>query len=66
MKTREETARFIERQMHWSHKCKFEKGSRAHYGWQELKELMDFIYGGEPNDAEALKPIAGNVTPNVK
>lgn len=48
MKSREETARFIESQMAFDHHCRRDKKDRVHYGWQELRELMDFIYGGEP------------------
>jgi hypothetical protein len=33
-----------------------EKGEKHHYGRQELRELMDFIYKGEPvNDDERIK-----------
>lgn len=50
MKTREEVARFVERQfgLFGPYSCKFEKGYQWHYGKQEARELMDFIYGGEP------------------
>lgn len=31
------------------------KGSQLHYGRQELRELLDFIYGGPPeNDDERV------------
>lgn len=65
MKTREQAARFIELQMHWSHKCKLEKGSKTHYGWQELRELMDFIYEASPRENELLREIPSNKTPNA-
>ena len=53
MKTRRETARFIENQLitERHYECKREKKTRHHYGWQELRELMDFIYEGEPKGA---------------
>ena len=54
MKTRKEVARFIETQMGPYYKCRFEKGKAHHYGWQELRELMDFIYESEPLDDEKL------------
>jgi hypothetical protein len=57
IKSRREAARFIEKQLHHGHECKLEKGSQHHYGKQELRELMDFIYGGEPTDEEKIKPV---------
>ncbi len=50
MKTREEVARFVEQQFdaRSGYSCKLEKGYCHHYGRQEVRELMDFIYGGEP------------------
>ena len=62
MKTREEVARFVERQLDDDEPHQ-PKGSaqmvkfgteRHHYGAQELRALMDFIYGGEPSDAERI------------
>ena len=54
MKTREEAARFIEKQLALTHNCTREKGSKGHYGMQELRELMDFIYEGLPTEAQKL------------
>ena len=50
MKSREETARFIEHQFDnfGSYECKLPKERAWHYGKQEVRELMDFIYGGPP------------------
>ncbi|MFT6550491.1 MAG: hypothetical protein ACJA1I_000519 [Zhongshania marina] len=48
MKSRSEAARFIEAQLTAGEPCKLEKADKAHYGVQNLRELMDFIYGGEP------------------
>ena len=50
MKNREEVARFIEKQFDYNsdYKCEREKGDCSHYGWQELRDLMDFIYECEP------------------
>lgn len=54
LKTREEVARFVEHQFddYGSYGCKLNKARRHHYGKQEVRELMDFIYGGEPLSAE--------------
>ena len=51
--SREEAARFIEYQFDESrnYHCRRPKG-HVHYGLQELRELMDFIYGGEPKTEE--------------
>ena len=51
--SREDAARFIELQLDWKTKAS-KDGPRAHYGAQELRELLDHIYGGEPK-AEAEK-----------
>ena len=57
MKTREEVARFIEQQFHWSYECRRRKTAN-HYGRQEARELMDFIYGEEPqNEKQKIKPL---------
>jgi hypothetical protein len=54
LKTREEVARFVERQL-GIETCGREKGDKYHYGLQELRELMDFVYGGPPeNEGQAL------------
>ena len=56
MKQREEVARFIEKQMRDpSYRCALPKPNTHHYGLQELRELMDFIYGGEPKEAERIR-----------
>lgn len=56
MKPREEVARFIEKQFHDpAYQCSREKNYAHHYGLQELRELMDFIYGGEPTEAERIR-----------
>lgn len=55
MKDREFAARFIELQM-TSSVCKREKGGKHHYGLQDLRDLLDFIYEGPPDtDVEALR-----------
>lgn len=58
MKTREEVVRFISRQFDRAKSNRPEKGAFEykgrlvggawHYGVLELRELMDFIYEGEP------------------
>ena len=54
IKSRENTARFIEHQMN----CSLEnsnKHGRVHYGYQEARDLMDFIYGEKPtNDKQNI------------
>jgi hypothetical protein len=55
MKPREEVARFIEKQMEGRYVCSRDKGFAHHYGLQELRELMDFIYGGEPTESERIR-----------
>jgi hypothetical protein len=57
MKTREEIARFVEKQFLWSHNCSLSK-TAIHYGRQEVRELMDFIYGEEPqNEEQKIKTV---------
>ena len=55
MKTRSEVVQFIQNQMLESEtQCTRDK-SGWHYGRQELRELLDFIYEGEPlNESEQL------------
>ena len=54
MTPREEVARFIEKQMEGHYVCSREKNYAQYYGLQELRELMDFIYGAEPTEAEKI------------
>ena len=58
IKTREETARFVEQQFDVNYKCKLNKGDCQGYGRQDVRELMDFIYGGEPTTDE--QQVNGN------
>ena len=54
MEAREKAARFIECQF-IKDDCSRVKGHQWHYGLQDLRELMDFIYNSEPlNDKEKL------------
>ena len=61
MKTREEVARFVEHQFNSDCACKLNKGSEPafsswHYGRQDVRELLDFIFEGEPTtDQEKIK-----------
>lgn len=48
MRSREEAARFIEKQLGYKYVCALVKTSAWHYGKQELRELMDFIYESYP------------------
>jgi hypothetical protein len=57
-KTREEVARFVEKQMGSNYICSRNKNYAHHYGLQELRELMDFIYGEEPqNEEQKIKTV---------
>ena len=47
LKTREEVAAFINDQFSKAYVCSREKGA-WHYGRQDLRVLMDFLYDGEP------------------
>jgi hypothetical protein len=62
VKSREEVARFIECQMETAHE-QTDKHRRTHYGYQDARRLLDFIYDGEPTtDAERLvntQPLKG-------
>lgn len=50
MKTREEVARFVEYQFdpYSTYECKLNKGGCHHYGKQDVRELLDFIFEGMP------------------
>jgi hypothetical protein len=50
---RSDVARFIESQFE-NGNCDREKSEKHHYGWQELRELMDFIYMSEPLSPEEM------------
>lgn len=54
MKTREEVARVIDSQlaMAGDDVMFYRKNQKIHYGLQELKDLMDFIYEGAPKSEE--------------
>lgn len=58
MMTREQAVAFITHQMVWNdvgQPDRREKGGAWHYGVQDLRELLDAIYGGEPeNDQQRL------------
>jgi len=55
MKTRIESARHAERIFNSELRTVRNKEGKVHFGWQELRDIMDFIYGGPPvNDEEIL------------
>lgn len=57
MKERKEVARFIERQMEGDDVDIGEK-TKHHYGYVELRQLMDFVYEGLPrNSSEQLTTV---------
>lgn len=47
VKGRKEAARFVEAQLDGSRDCTRNK-NRYHYGRQDLRDLLDFIYRGPP------------------
>lgn len=55
LKTREEVATFINDQFSHEYINRLPKGSLRHYGKQDLRVLMDFLYDGEPlSDAQKI------------
>jgi len=57
MKTREEVARFVEKQFMTRYSCSLKKNAVG-YGRQEVRELLDFIYGEEPqNEEQKIKKL---------
>ena len=60
MKTREEVARFVENQFDnfGTYNCPRDKGHAYHYGRQDVKVLLDFIYEGPPiTEDEKIKML---------
>ena len=57
-KTREEVARFIEEQMRIDSNCSsYSRGydpkvGAFHYGYYELRRLMDYLYDGPPKNKQ--------------
>lgn len=49
IRSREDTARFIEKQFDGETDARKRKGNAIHYGAAELRELMDFIYQEPPS-----------------
>lgn len=50
MKSKEEAIRFVHKQMRNETPLtdvKFKLSSHVHYGWMDIKELFEFIYGNE-------------------
>jgi len=60
MKSRKEAAKLINQQMSWKENSPAQKENNKnassantwHYGLIELRELMDFIYNGEPKNSD--------------
>lgn len=52
MKSRTEAAKFAAAQLHWSYEVPRDKPYCHHYGLQDLRVLLDFIYGGPPANAD--------------
>ena len=55
---RKYAARFVEQQLDWKTDAS-DNIPVAHYGAQELRELLDYIYGGEPKTAAEKINIEG-------
>lgn len=62
MKSREQAAEYVKAQLErelWKYRCTTSgrnKGTQHHYGKQELRELMDFIYEDDkPFKCEEIK-----------
>lgn len=56
--TREETVKKVHSDMEDADDAYFNLKKAVHYGYVELRSLMDFLYGGEPKtEAEKLKRI---------
>ena len=53
-KLRHEAARFAERMMECDYVSTREKGNKVHFGKQEVRELLDFIYGGPPRGRDEV------------
>jgi hypothetical protein len=54
MKTRTEVVTFINNQLN-RHDDPLDKGGKFHYGRQELRELLDFLYGQPQSPEEELR-----------
>jgi hypothetical protein len=54
MRSREEVARYVENQFdaYGGYICPLEKADCWHYGKQEVRDLLDYIYGGPPQSRE--------------
>lgn len=58
MKSRSEAVALIEKQLRATHEPTREKGRKYHYGRQELRELLDFIYDSKPrSEDEEIKRL---------
>ena len=58
-KSRYEVARFIERQLHIKHKLSRVKQEAWHYGIQELRELMDYLFDSPPEyESDGIRKLA--------
>ena len=52
MKSRKEAAEYISAMLNDDDIETFSKKGRHHWGWYELRHIMDFIYEGEPESKE--------------
>jgi len=54
IRERSDVVEFLNLQLNWEYKGTREKGNQIHYGKQELRELLDFIFGTPNNVDEEL------------
>lgn len=60
MQSRVAVAKIIRDTLDYKRQCLREKNRRVHYGKQDLRELMDFIYDGKPQ-SEDEKIFGGHI-----
>jgi hypothetical protein len=62
MKARAEVVTFIQEQLDWKRESTKSKCSAHHYGRQDLRDLLDFIYGQVPQSDDELLPPPSSVS----
>lgn len=61
MRSREDVAKFAADLIDGTRETTGVKGDKVHFGLQEVRDLMDYIYEGEPqNEKEEVRPWIGN------
>lgn len=65
--TRESAAILVERQLGYDPSVKIAHKVAWHYGKEDLKRLLDYIYGGPPRtEAECLEPEIRGFVKNLR